>query len=165
MATASCSVPKPGDVDVHAGTLLLMPLAGRGDSHTQRVKSKTRLEEQQPQWTIPWQSLHGVFPPGERDPPGFRGAGKGAEAARPPAPRCCLHCSLFPLGLSEPVWGRETIRGERAPLRFLLSGRLFPHSPDLSLGKLSVSPPLEFALLSRTHPARHEAWGKTARLY
>lgn len=158
-STASCSVPKPGDVAVHAGNLLLMPLLVRV-TLTQWMKSKTRLEEQQPQWTIPWQSLHSVFPPAEWEPPGFCGAGKAAEVAHPLAPRRWLHCSLFPLGSLEPAWGWKAIRGERALLRFLVSGTLFPHSPDLSLGKLSVSPPVEFALLSRTHPARHGAWGQ-----
>lgn len=41
MATASCSVPELGDVSVHAGTSLLMPLAHQGDSHTQWAESKT----------------------------------------------------------------------------------------------------------------------------
>lgn len=96
-ATVSCSVPKLGDMDVHKRTSLLMPPAGQGDSHTQRVKSKdqagrTATTTDHPM-AIPLQCLSSI--PGEWDPLEFHRVGKGAEVARPPVPCHWLHCSLF----------------------------------------------------------------------
>lgn len=78
--------------------------------------------------------------------PQFRGATRVTEGweRRWPVPGATSLPALFIV----PARGREVIREERAALRFLLLDRLFPRSPDLSLGKLSASPPRRVFLCS-----------------
>lgn len=120
-------------------------------------EGEPRLEEQDPEGTIqrPCSPLRGEFPPGSAQ---FRGATRVAEGWgwRWHVPGATSLPALFIV----PAWGLEVIREERAALRFLLLDRLFPRSPDLSLGKLSASPPRRVCFALPHSAARRGALGR-----